>query len=358
MRKRTRRLLFALASLVVALVLAESAIRVRQWKRYGTAGKSLYEFTVDPVTKLRIPTPNSHHGPIAINSLGFRGPEIERPKPPGRIRVAFLGASTTFCAEASSQATTWPVLVFEGLRAAAPDLEFDYVNGSAGGFTAEQSLLNLEQRVAPLEPDVIVYYEATNDLTVDTRRAAIQAGLWEAPKSDHSEVGDLLLLYYLIEKNVLQFLRSRPDDEPKLQFDPRELSRGFEERLTKLVTAAQARCEVVALVTFAIHIRATQPSEVQRAAAASAFFYMPFMDIPGLLAGYAEYNRVIRTVAEERGAILIEGEDTIPGDAEHFRDSVHMVDPGLRLQAERVLEGLLAAPAYQALLARRRASGH
>src|SRR5262249_49783051 len=98
------------------------------------------------------------------------------------------------------------------------------------------------------------------------------------------------------------------------------------------------------------------PPDVQRAAASSALFYMPFMDLPGLLAGYAEYNRVIREVAHARGAILIEGEDSIPGDDRHFNDSVHMVDPGLKLQAERVLRGLLAAPAFQELLAQRRAA--
>lgn len=351
---RKRRLLFAFGSFVVALVLAETAIRVRQKLKHGTTSKSVYDFTIDPATKLRIPTPGSRVGAIAIDSLGFRGPELERPKPPRRVRIAFLGASTTFCAEASSFETTWPYLVVEGLRAAAPDVEFDSVNGSSGGFTVQQSLVNLEQRVAPLEPDVIVYYEATNDLTKDTQRAAVDAGLFEPQKGD-SKLGNVLLLYYLVEKNVLQFLRSRPDDEEKLRFDPPTLSRGFEERLTAFVKAARARSPVVALVTFSIHMRAGQPSEVQRAAAASAYYYMPFLDMEGLLAGYAEYNRVIRAVARAQGTILIEGEETIPGDAEHFRDAVHMLDPGLRLQADRVLAGLLAAPAYQELIARRRA---
>jgi len=247
------------------------------------------------------------------------------------------------------------VLVVDGLKAAAPDLDFDLVNGSSGGFTVEQSRINLEQRVAPLQPDVIVYYEATNDLTADSRRAAIQAGLYEAEKSDHGKLGDFLLLYYLVEKNVLHFLRGRPSDGPKLQFVPRELSRGFEERLTRFAESAQARCPVVALVTFSIHMRPEQPPDEQRDAASSALFYMPFMDLPGLFAGYAEYNRVIREVAHARGTILVEGEDSIPGDDRHFKDSVHMLDPGLRLQAERVLRGLLDAPAYQELITRRRA---
>lgn len=353
---RKKPFLLAGAALLLGLLAIEGVVRMRQLARYGTTVTSYYRFTTDPATGLRIPEPNHVVGPIAINSLGFRGPEIERPKPPGRIRLAFLGASTTFCAEASSLEATWPALVVEGLRAAEPGLDFDYVNGSAGGFTAEQSRLSLEQRVAPLAPDVIVYYEATNDLTVDTRRLAVEQGLYEPEEGDHAAIGDWWLTYFLVEKNLRQFFRSR-SSRTVLHFDAHELSRGFEERLEALVRAAEERAEVVALVTFALQLRSDQTPERQRAAAASALYYMPFLDPKGLIEGYAEYNRVIRAVAGRRGVILIEGEESIPGDPEHFADSVHLRDPGLRLQARRVLEGLLAAPSFRELLARHRGGG-
>jgi lysophospholipase L1-like esterase len=353
--RRRSCLLLAGASLLAFPFVLEGIVRVRQWKRYGTTDASYYQFARDPATGLRIPRPGYRIGAISVNSLGFRGPEIEQPKPPERIRVAFLGASTTFCAEASAFETTWPHLVVEGLRRNAPDLEFDYVNGGAGGFTLADSLLNLEKRLAPLEPDVIVFYEATNDLTADTRRLALAEGLWEKQEKDHSRVGDFWLTFYLIEKNVLRFLRMRDEGE-KLDFDADALARGYGERLARVVEAAQARCPVVALVTFSVQIRRDQPPERQRSAAASALFYMPFLDPVRLMDGYDAYNRALREVARARGAILIEGEETIPGDAEHFADTVHLRDPGLILQAERVLAGLEAAPAYRALVDARRAA--
>jgi hypothetical protein len=350
-----RKLWLVLGAVLVALLLLEGLVRLRQWLRYGTTVTTYYHFATDPGTGLRIPEPGHRVGAIAIDSLGFRGPELERPKPPGRIRIAFLGASTTFCAEASSRESTWPHLVVEGLRAAAPELEFDYVNGGAGGFTVGDSLLSLERRVAPLAPDVIVYYEATNDLTVDTRRLAIAAGLYEAGEGEPSAIGAWWLTWYLVEKNLQQRWSSRRGAAQPLQYDPRALSAPFEERLTRLVRSAQDLCPVVALVTFSVRMRPEQTPEARRAAAASALYYMPFLDVAGLMAGYAEYNRVIRAVAGATGVLLIEGEDTIPGDSTHFADSVHFRDPGMVLQAERVLRGLLAAPAYQALVERRRA---
>jgi len=352
-RKRVAALL---AGLLVALLVLEGVVRLRQWKRYGTTVTTYYRFAEDPATGLRIPEPGYTVGPITVNSLGFRGPEIERPKPPHRVRIAFLGGSTTFCAEASSLAATWPERVLAGLRAEAPDLEFDYVNGSAGGFTTHESLINLERRVGPLEPDVIVYYEATNDLTRDSRRAAIEQGLYEAEESDHSRIGDWWLTFYLVEKNVRGYLRTRHGHGGRLVFDPDALAQGFHERLAALVRAAQSRCPVVVLVTFSTKLRAGQDPETLGRNAASARFYMPFLDPAGLLEGYAAFNRVIRAVARETGAILVEGEDSIPGDDEHFADSVHLRDPGLALQAERVLAGLTSAPAYRDLLSAKRST--
>ena len=78
---------------------------------------------------------------------------------------------------------------------------------------------------------------------------------------------------------------------------------------------------------------------------------MPFFDLADLLAGYAEANRIVRAVAAETGVLLIEGEESIPGDAEHFADTVHLRDPGLALQAERILRGLLGSAEARARLA-------
>lgn len=352
MRRRSC-LLLAAATLIAAPLVLEAAVRLRQWKKYGTTDNSYYQFAKDPATGLRIPKPGYTIGAISVNSRGFRGPEIEQPKPPGRVRIAFLGASTTFCAEASSEEATWPHLVLAGLRAAEPTLEFDSVNGGAGGFTLADNRLNLAQRVGPLEPDVIVFYEATNDLTVDTRRLAIAAGLYEAQEKDHSEVGDWWLTYYLIEKNVLRLVRMFDSGE-KLNFDATELARGYGERLTTLVQDCRARAPVVALVTFSVQIRRDQTPAQQRAAAASALFYMPFLDPVRLMDGYDAYNRALCDVARATGTILIEGAERIPGDPEHFADTVHFRDPGNALQAQRVLEGILSSPSYRDFIAARK----
>ena len=76
---------------------------------------------------------------------------------------------------------------------------------------------------------------------------------------------------------------------------------------------------------------------------------MPYMSIHGLIQGYAEYNDVVREVASETGVVLIDGENSIPGDAQHFADSVHFTDKGSHLMARRVARGLIQSSRLQEL---------
>jgi len=227
------------------------------------------------------------------------------------------------------------------------------VNAGAAGYSTRESLLNLQHRVAPLEPDVVVIYHATNDLTQDSRDLAAAQGLYDPESTEASWLSRYWLTWYLIEKNLRYRARKGArEGERFLEVEPTKLSPAFRERLTKLIGAARQVAPVVCVVTFSIRGREGQNPEELRAAMASSLYYMPFLSIDGLLAGFAEYNRVIREVAATTGAILVEGEESIPGDAVHFNDSVHFLDPGLELQAKRVLAGLLASPAWPELLAR------
>src|SRR5215470_2382248 len=161
--------LVAAMSVVVALLMAEGAVRIRHWVRHGSAAPLEDSLSVDAATGLRVPHGNDR---VHINALGFRGPEIEARKPAGTVRLAFLGGSTTFCAEASSDETTWPHVVWRELSAAKAPHTFDYINAGVPGYRIVHLTQTLRQRIAPLAPDVVVIYEATNDLSVDSRELA------------------------------------------------------------------------------------------------------------------------------------------------------------------------------------------
>ena len=265
------------------------------------------------------------------------------PKAPGTIRLAFLGASTTFCAEVSGNDKVWPHLVTDDLRRAFPNVSFDYVNGAVPGYTVASSLKNLRHRVAPLRPDIIVIYHAANDLSGELRELAVSRGvIREARLEPQSWLSDHSLLWNLTEKNwrVFRAQQQAQANVGRLQVSPAELGEGFRKSLTALVKEAQSNAKVVALATFSIHLREAQTLAQQARATASALYYTPFMTPQGLIASYGHYNRIISEVAEVTGALLIHGESEIPGDPEHFTDSVHFTDAGSRRMADRVSKAL------------------
>ncbi len=325
-------------------------MRARQWLRYGTAAGSLYAFEIHPESGLRVPAPGVSEGRevrIEVNSRGFRSPELADPKPPGTVRLAFLGGSTTFCAEASDNESAWPHLVWAALAQRFPGASLDYLNAAAGGLAANHSLTNWRHRVAPTEPDVVVIYHATNDLALGSRELAREAGLVDA-QADESWLARVSLAWNLIEKNLRARFASGGADRGPLDPDPAPHAERFRRVLTELVDACAESGTLVVLVTFAHKARRDQEPEVQRANCASSFFYMPYMSVEGVLAGIEAYNDVIRDVARASDSLLVEGAVTIPGDAQHFADSVHFLDAGCALQARRVVDALEAWPAFLA----------
>jgi lysophospholipase L1-like esterase len=353
-RQRNYLLLSVLATTLVIfllVLLAEGGVRLRQWLRHGQTGTVNSMLVPDPASGLEVPRPGVHSGKIHINSQGFRSPELTADKP--RLRLAFLGASTTFCAEVSRDEAAWPNLVAEHVKQAHPALSLDFVNAGVPGYVVDTSMENWRHRVAKLKPDVVVIYHATNDLSKDTRALAVQQGLQSAKRQETSWLADHSMLWFLVEKTwaVKAAQQRAVSDSPRLTEIPPQLPQGFQERLVRLVREVQAQGALVALPTFTHRPRRGQSPEEQLKAAESALYYMPYMSLPGLLSGYEAYNQAIRLAAQETGALLIEGEYDIPGDAGHFTDSVHFSDTGSMAMAQRVSQALLGSPQFQSLLA-------
>ncbi len=326
--------------------MAEIGVRVRAHLKYGELLEIGELFEFDEQIGIRVGKPSldvffANESQVNTDHFGFRSAELEQPKPEGRFRLAFLGGSTTFNSFASSNESMWSYLVTQGLAERFPETEFDYVCGGVTGYRVKQSRIGFEHRVRPLEPDLVFIYHATNDLAEDSHGLAQAAGLVSAPRAP-GFLEKNSVLWRLIVKN-LRYGASQEaglSESAKLDFDPAATSPGFEERLRGLVEEVQATGAEVVLVTFATKFRAEQSPEEQLANLQQSFTFMPYLSPEDTLAGYVEYNRAIERVAEATGALLVDERFSIPGDAAHFADSVHLRDLGLQAQAARVLRGL------------------
>jgi len=350
-----RKILYASILALVALVLCEGALRVRSWMRYGSAATGVRDpmLVYDRDADLYVPKPGYEvKGAkinIKINSLGFRGDEFVRQKPPGTVRVACLGASTTFCAEVSSNAATWPARLQEKLRQAYPGVNIEVVNAAVGGYVAEDNLKNLQHRVLPLEPDLVIYYEANNEIVHDTQLLAARDGLIRADGARQSPfvatMSKYSLTFDLAYKNLAIAARSRAaaDGQKVLDRVPRDLPDRFVGVLDRMHSDLAAKDVPFLLSTFIVKYRRDQDRATQVRNADVAFYYMPWMSIDGMLDAMDVYNQAILDYGARAHVPVVDDRDAIPPDADHFSDCMHLLDPGAEAMADRFARYILDA---------------
>src|SRR5438270_6511117 len=92
-----------------------------------------------------------------FNNFGFVGRDFACAKPPGVIRIAALGASTT--------ADGYPAMLEEYLNAgvAAQSNRFEVMNFGQGYWTSAHVLVNFVLNVIDFAPDYIIIHQAAND---------------------------------------------------------------------------------------------------------------------------------------------------------------------------------------------------
>jgi hypothetical protein len=97
------------------------------------------------------------------NRWGYRGVEIEKPKPVGVFRIFCLGGSTTASVPLKS-AQTYPEQLAARLRKAHPEVIFEIQNAGGEWHTTQHSLFKLLTDIRSFDPDLILCYHAINDL--------------------------------------------------------------------------------------------------------------------------------------------------------------------------------------------------
>jgi lysophospholipase L1-like esterase len=106
------------------------------------------------------PRPELQHS-VSINSLGYRGPEIDVKESGGRIRILCIGDSFTYGSYVDDDQTL-PANLERALRAAGYPV--DVINAGVGGTTIVDQLYFL-RRSRDLQPDMVVLVFSENDIS-------------------------------------------------------------------------------------------------------------------------------------------------------------------------------------------------
>jgi len=109
-------------------------------------------------------TPASDKQECHHNSLGFRGKETTYEKPAGVFRIVTIGGSSVYGMSESSDSAVWSQRLEDHLNEARPSRRIEVINGGTFGYNSFENLVNLEFRLMDFHPDLVLLYEAINDM--------------------------------------------------------------------------------------------------------------------------------------------------------------------------------------------------
>ncbi len=341
-----KKALYTAVCLLFILLLCEAGLRLRSWKRYGTTKVEVTSSLLirDKSLGLSVPRPgHQQHGgkaSIAINALGFRGDEVTLEKPPKTLRIVCMGASTTFCSEASSNITVWPSRLQAILQKQFPKINVEVINAGVPGYRVAQTRISLEKRVLPLNPDLVLLYHANNDIAFDTGRLAADLGLTKPKSGRHSgllkSLSKASILFDLLYKNLTIATSGGGKHAKKLSAIPPDLPARFIGEISQVREELRKHNIPLVMSAFLVKYRRDQPRDQQIANADVSFYYMPWMTIDLLLDAIDLYNDALLDHAREHAVPFISDRESVPPDDTHYADAMHMTDQGCARFAQRV----------------------
>ncbi len=282
-----------------------------------------------------------------INSHGYRGAEFARPKPRGVFRVLAIGGSTTFDVCVTNDAATWTRRLEEDLRRRFPTRSIEVVNGGAPGYTTLEMLLKLEiTDLEAVDPDLVVAFAGLNDL-----QPSAAPGFRADYSVGHAEIQRRFLGFEsrkpgIVASSVLLFkIRRRLGLlGPELPATPRrdaplpEAEAVYRERLTAIARLLAEREIPLVCLTQVVRFGDGRPMSAQDSLA--AFRWLPFLTAEGIVTGMDRYNEIMRGVAAQTGAALIDVARDLPVTSEDFSDYCHWTDGGAAKMAAFLAERL------------------
>jgi len=302
-----------------------------------------------------IPTPNLAQGENRNNSMGFRGEEISLVKPEGVYRIAAVGGSTTYSVDVEDYRDSYPHQLGDYLRGSGFD-QVEVINAGVGSYASFQNFINIQFRVLPLQPDLIIVYQGYNDIhtrfvfphseyqgdnsgyiapfVTDTimpdileystalRIIGIRANLtkphsaldWHRFKLASSSRRDEFLSQWragvypsglFVETPAMDMLRNNPPIH-------------FERNLESMVALAKQHDVDLLLVTFVT----------------STDFNLPPVASEEYIFALEQHNDITRAAADGNGIPLFDLEAVYPADRSLFTDGRHMTVEGNRIRSQ------------------------
>lgn len=310
---------------------------------------------------------------LKINEFGFRSQSMKTAqKPPGTLRLFFLGGSTTENLLLPEE-KTFSYLVERKLAEALPHLRFESVNAGISGYMASDVLALFLFKVTHYEPDLVTVMSAVNDLrygTVPTYDPVRNPDLERKKyRPDHEPGAGVLLKKILRKSRLFRLVESRMwgnlREALKLKYAGagKELEKAVAERmrapvtevppskalgpfiksLREIIFIARGHGIRLLLMTEPSLYQENPPEEIQRRLWMGLVRPEVNLSHAFMLREMERFNAAVRRLSQEEGVELIDLEKEIPKDLDHFYDDVHLTVRGSERAASVIASYLLTS---------------
>ncbi|MEP6913303.1 MAG: SGNH/GDSL hydrolase family protein [bacterium] len=282
----------------------------------------------------------------STNSWGFRGPEFQIPKKESTIRIVCLGASTTEGLGLHDD-QTYPYFLQKELNEKFPGQAIEVINAGHHAFEIDDLVELLRQRVLPLQPDIVLFYEATNNINFnefikDVPKACpgdcwIDSG-WKRFLYSRSAYFDLMA-------DRFNWINRQPAPMPHT-LDialPKRSVTHYREGLRQIVQEALSHKTKIVLTSFiTLAHEGAMYSYEEYPVLAPWFYKVHYPYTPGEVARiYDVFNRQSAEVAREFGVPYADLAADFPRTPQYFPiDLMHFSPEGDRLLAHKFAEFL------------------
>jgi len=297
-------------------------IRESMWKKWGERFRASCEHT------------DAFEWPLvrqfSANRLGFRGPDIEVPKPPGVYRILCVGGSTT--AWGPIDEATYPYLLQEKLRAY---LETEHIEVVNAGFHGSQAYVEASRVLDFLnvEPDLVIHYNFVNDLRAMCHgRWRVREFFWECP---------LIQLRTMLSRSRLVFLYANRLLVPSRWEVVPEYEQIIFRELRQFYTDLADAGVDVAFCSFA-YPDPRRLSEEDRLFFDYQHYYLNWNKLVMNIGNYARmtrlYNDMLEDMCRDLGAFYLDVAEPLSQHPESFTDDCHLTADGIEMKAERIFQ--------------------
>ncbi len=334
------------------------------------APDQLYRIVIEPNLPGVEPVHEGRVNQFSTNNLGFRGDDLVRPKPVDELRIFTIGGSTMECIVLDDSRDPSRLLQ-DTLDEMSEGRQVRVYNAGKSGDRSYDHLAMVTQRIAHLQPDVLVVFAGVNDLMaglfgvdylhLEPRQIAradllkFLAGESQLYRRAHTaarrfrrrtarEIQETIAFETnYAEKVTLQ------QSFPAIEAPPRVDLGSYATNLRSIVAVGRAAGARVVLMTQASTWNSTVDPEASRwhwmRLRQDGVYREDLMD-----AALESYNDVMRGLAATENVEIVDLAATMSKSLEWFYDDVHFNDAGARAAAAALAAQLETNPAITSKL--------